>query len=350
MTSAPDLAGVTASLVGVPSVTGAETELAHHVIEELSRFRRVERHGNCVVAPAPDDGRPVVTLVGHLDTVPPQGNEMPRVDGGRVWGIGATDMKGGLAVMLELAANLPAESRRGLALVFYPGEEGPIARNGLGPLIEWGRFPRTDLAVVLEPTDLAVQVGCVGTINAEVTFRGEAAHSARPWLGRNAIHMAGPFLNALAERSPRKVLVGQRLVYREVISATTATGGVARNVIPAAFTMNVNFRFAPNRTLDSAVAELEKLVATFGADVEVVDAAPAGPVCEDNPLLDRLRDAGLRVEAKQGWTDVAQIGAAGIDAINFGPGETALAHRPDESISVAALFHCYEVLWKLLTE
>src|SRR2546421_11433316 len=116
MASAPDLAGVTASLVGVPSVTGAETELAHHVIEELSRFRRVERHGNCVVAPAPDDGRPVVTLVGHLDTVPPQGNEMPRVDGGRVWGIGSTAMKGGLAGMLGLAAHLPAHARASPAL------------------------------------------------------------------------------------------------------------------------------------------------------------------------------------------------------------------------------------------
>lgn len=344
-----DLAETTARLVGIASVTGSEAALADHVAGLLTRVRHVDRRGDCVVVPAPDDGRPVVTLVGHLDTVPAQGNPSARLDDGRVHGLGTSDMKGGLAVMLELAASLPPDSALALALVMYPGEEGPLAGNGLGPLLSAGAFPRTDLAIVLEPTDLALQLGCLGAINAEAVFRGEAAHSARPWLGVNAIHAAAGLLSALAARSPRKVIVARSLVYREVVSATMARAGVARNVVPAECRINLNARFAPGRTVDEVTAELTELAKAHGAEIEVVDAAPAGPVCDDNPLLDRLRQFDLPFEPKQAWTDVAQLGMAGIDAVNFGPGDTALAHTVEESVSIEALGRCYDILWHLLT-
>lgn len=344
-----DLAELTARLVAIPSVTGSESILADHVIEMLGPYRRVERVGNAVLAPPAPSGRPVVTLVGHLDTVPPQGNETPRQHEGRLYGRGTADMKGGLAVMLSLAATLPQDSPIALALVFYPEEEGPLARNGLGPVLSSGRFPRTDLAIVLEPTDLTVQLGCLGTINAEALFRGKSSHSARPWLGENAIHAAAGMLAALAERRSHKVLVANRLVYREVISATKALGGNARNVVPDEFVLNLNFRFAPGKSLDEALAELEAFVHSFGAGIEVVDMAPAGPICEANPILDRLLAQGFPVEPKQAWTDVAQLGAAGIDAVNFGPGETALAHTAEESVSIESLESCRAALFTLLT-
>ena len=344
-----DLAGATARLVAIPSVTGTETELVHHILEQLGRHRAMERDGDVLSSPAPADGRPVVTLVGHLDTVPAQGNATVRQEGGRVHGLGSTDMKGGLAVMIELAMALPADAPVGLALVFYPGEEGPLSANGLTPLLQSGRFPPTDLAVILEPTDLAVQMGCLGTINAECAFPGKAAHSARPWLGDNAIHKAASLLAHLRDRRPHKVLVGRSLVYREVLSATMAEGGVARNVVPADFVINLNYRFAPGRSVEEAVADIEALGDDHGFTVTITDAAPAGPVCEGNPLLDRLLASGLPVEPKQAWTDVAQLGEAGIDAVNFGPGETALAHTADESVSVDALQRCDDALWALLT-
>src|SRR5439155_7672806 len=237
---------------------------------------------------------------------------------------------------------LPADSTVALALVFYPGEEGPLAGNGLKPLLDAGRFPRTDLAIVLEPTDMTVQMGCLGVVNAEVIFTGKATHSARPWLGRNAVHDSAGLLAALAERRPRKVIVGRNLVYREVLSATTARGGVAPNVVRAEFVVNLNYRFAPGRTMAEAVADIEVLASDHGATVAVVDAAPPGPVCEDNAWAARLVVQGFPVEPKQGWTDVAQLGAAGIDAVNFGPGETALAHTAEESVSVDALHRCYD--------
>ena len=155
-------------------------------------------------------------------------------------------------------------------------------------------------------------------------------------------------LAALEARRPRKVIVGRRLVYREVLSATTIRGGLTRNVVPAEAVVNLNFRFAPGRTLDDAEAELEAFAAQYGAALEVVDAAPAGPLCEGNPLLERLVATGLPVEAKQAWTDVAQLGAAGIDAVNFGPGETALAHTPEESVSIDALDRCHDLLRTVL--
>jgi succinyl-diaminopimelate desuccinylase len=343
------LAELTSRFVSIPSVTGSEEALADLIAGMLSPVRRIERVAGCLVVPPSANDRPVVTLVGHLDTVPPQGNENARHADGRIHGVGAADMKGGLAVMLKLAASVPESSPLALALVFYPAEEGPLVDNGLGHLLKAKSFPPTDLAIVLEPTDSAIQMGCLGLIHAEAVFRGESAHSARPWLGKNAIHMAAGMLKALSERTPRKVIVARSLVFREVLLATTAKGGVARNVVPAEFRLNLNLRFSPDRSIEAAQRELEEFAKAHGAELEIVDACPPGPVCEGNSIVERLRQAGLGVEPKQGWTDVAQLGRAGIDAINFGPGETSLAHTAHESISVESLHRCYEVLWELLT-
>jgi succinyl-diaminopimelate desuccinylase len=270
-------------------------------------------------------------------------------------------MKGALAVMMTLAerwtseapkaakANAeaeaaPAPAPASLSLVFYDNEEVAFERNGLRPL--FGAEPwlaEAGLALLMEPTDNTVELGCLGTLHARVTFRGRAAHSARPWAGENAVHKAAPFLAALAAMPVREVAEGPA-VFREVISATMAEGGTARNVVPDRFTLNVNFRFAPDRSEAEAREHLRSLVPD-GTEVEITDSAPGAPARSDAPLLQRfIREAGLEARAKQAWTDVAQFAGRGVPAANFGPGIPELAHRRDESVPVANLVRAYQVL------
>lgn len=337
----------TVELCRIGSVTGHEADVAEQ-IEAMLRDTplAVQRVGLSVLArTAARPGRPLVLLVGHTDTVPPKATDGGvRVEGDRVYGLGASDMKGGLAVMLELAravgdgAALPYD----LGLVFYDKEEGPWADSGLGPVLEQvGWLRRAALAFCLEPSDNVVQVGCLGTLHARVRFHGRAAHSARPWQGDNAIHRAAPLLTALAARPTVEVdCDGHR--FREVLSATLAEGGSTRNVIPDRFTLNLNYRFAPGRTDDSAVAEVRRFCAEACPDappeVEIVELAPSGRVVTDNPLLQRfLALNGNAVAAKQAWTDVARLSRAGIDAVNLGPGLAAQAHQADEYASARLL-------------
>lgn len=327
------LDALTLELCAIPSVTGDEAACGDRV-EALLRATplAVERVGHSVLARTPPTGRPLVLLVGHTDTVPPKkGDGPPRLEGDRIVGLGASDMKGGLAVMLALAETLdPAALGVDLGLVFYDKEEGPWADSGLGPVLERvGWLKDAALAFCLEPSDNVVQLGCMGSLHAKVRFAGKAAHSARPWQGHNAIHAAAGFLARLAARAPVDCLRDGQL-FREVMSATQAAGGSARNVIPDRFEVNVNFRFAPGRTLESAEDEVRAVVAGE-ADVEFVERAPAGPVVGDNPLLKRfLAVNGNAVAAKQAWTDVARLGQAGIDAVNLGPGLAAQAHQAGE--------------------
>lgn len=323
------LSDTTLELCRLPSVTGGEAALADWVHARVGG----ERVGHSVVARRRGEG-PLVLLVGHLDTVPPKGENPPRVEGGRLYGLGASDMKGGLAVMLALAER--SYPRADLGFVFYDREEGPWVDSGLGPVLEqvdW--LHDAALAFCLEPTDNTVQVGCMGTLHATVRFRGRAAHSARPWQGENAIHKAGALLTALGRRAPVDVDC-DGFLFREVLSATLAKGGSTRNVIPDLFELNLNYRFAPGRSGDDVVAELRALCA--GAEVEVVEVAPSGRVVVQNSLVQRfLAMTGARVEAKQAWTDVARLSAAGIDAVNFGPGLTAQAHQAGEYADPALL-------------
>jgi succinyl-diaminopimelate desuccinylase len=347
-----ELAEVTLALCAVRSPIGEEGPIADLVEAEGRRAGwELERAGNSVVFGRVQGNRPAVLLVGHLDTVPLQEGDFPaRRSGGRIFGRGASDMKGALAVMLALAAKLdPARLPVDLVLAFYDREEGPYEQNGLGPLLAARPdLLRAQLALCLEPTDLALQVGCCGSMHATLTFRGRAAHSARPWQGRNAVHEAGGLLFHLHTLQPREVRVGE-LTYREVFSVTRIQGFTGRNVVPATCELNLNFRFAPGRSLDDAEQELRALAERFGAECAVIDRAPAGPVVTDNPLVQRLRAlTGVSVEPKQAWTDVARLGLAGIAAVNFGPGDQAQAHQKGESCSEEALERSYLLLRRFL--
>ena len=355
---AEELAGRTADLCARLSPTGEEGPLC----DELERWARgrfpaVRRVGSSLAAwvdaapaaGAPSaGGRPLVLLCGHLDTVPVHADDRgpPRREGGRLVAPGASDMKGGVAVAMALAERLPRAARDvDLALVLYAREEGPYAEDELEPLLAAApELGAAALAICLEPTDGRLQLGCLGSLHATVRLRGRAAHSARPWQGENAIHRAGALLAELAGRAPREVASGGQL-FREVISATRIEGGGARNVVPDLCALNLNFRFAPDRTLAGAEAELVALAARHGAEVEVTDRAPACPAHGDHPLVRRLvARTGVATEPKQAWTDVARLHAHGVAAVNLGPGATAQAHQRGEWIEVAALERAYRLL------
>lgn len=334
------LAQWTLELCRVPSVTGDEDRLAGEVadwIRAMGSDLVVKRVGNSVVAHGElKSDRPTVGLFGHLDTVKPAADQPVEITHDRVFGCGASDMKGGLAVMLALLADRHALTRANYVAVFYDKEEGPATENGLEPLLNAGEVPDLDFAFCLEPTDNRVEVGCVGGLHATVTFRGRRAHSARPWQGENAIYQAIAFLTRLRDRGRTAVPFGD-LTYYEVMNATMAETANSRNVVPDAFALNVNYRFAPGKSIDQAKADL---LAEVGGEAEVVfiDEAPAGAVCLDHPLLAPWREAqGLELAPKQAWTDVARLTARGVPAVNFGPGETGQAHQARESIAIADL-------------
>jgi succinyl-diaminopimelate desuccinylase len=345
--------------VNIPSISGDEAPILDHIAAALpGSWAVIDREDACLFASPPRRaGRPFVLLAGHVDTVPPQaGNEAGALEdeGSAVRGLGASDMKGALAVMLEVA---DAISSGGLAssvdvgLLFFGREELSIARSALLPLLERSAAVRAaDLAIVMEPTSNALQIGCLGNLDAAVTFRGRSAHSARPWLGENAIHAAVRGLRGLADAGIVDVEV-DGLVYREVASVTMIEGGVAANVIPAEVRCRVNLRYAPSRTPAEAEARLLEMLAGSGAQIDVQSNAPPGPVTVRNPLVARLRDAGeLDVGPKQAWTPVAEFATAGVDAVNLGPGDPALAHREDELVEAASLARCFEVLAAFVAE
>ena len=345
----------------VPSVTGEEAALADALEHRYAaRGEQLMRVGDSLVVGAPDPERPTVLLVGHLDTVPPtDADAVPREDvladgSSVVIARGASDMKAGNIVAMHLFedADLRRAAPWSIALLLYAGEEGPAAGNELRSVLDAAPW-LTDaaLAIVLEPTDGRVELGCLGGLHARVTFRGAAAHSARPWHGRNALALAGPFLAALEARGPVDVVV-DGIGFRDVLVPTQAwTGGLGpggpgrspMNVVPDAFTVNVNLRFAPSRDLDAAEAELRaELVALAGEDadvaVEIVDRAPPAPPRRDDPVVDAfLRTVGAEVAGKQAWTDVARFAERGVPALNFGPGATTQAHQRGEWVSVDAL-------------
>ncbi|MBX7099884.1 MAG: succinyl-diaminopimelate desuccinylase [Myxococcaceae bacterium] len=348
------LAARALELLRIPSVIGAEAAIADHCEAWARRVfapGEVRRISNSLVLGRLDDPRPSVALVGHLDTVPaPSAPNPPRLEGGRLFGLGSSDMKGALAVMMGLAETLPRERLPvNLVLVLYAREEGPYADNELGPVMaQVPQLSKLALGIAMEPTDGAVHLGCVGTLHATLTFEGKSAHSARPWQGKNAIHAAGTLLAELDGRA-RVEVVQQDLAFYEVMSATLASGGRARNVVPERFELNLNYRFAPGKSLERAQDEVRALVAGRAA-VHFTDLSPSGRVCLDNPWCQALvKRTGLAPLAKQAWTDVARFSVAGVDAVNFGPGETAQAHQAGESAPVEALETSFAVLRDVLS-
>lgn len=347
----PDLLGLTAELVAIPSVSLSEAALADAVEARLAAADglAVERAGDNVVARTERGAERRVVLAGHLDTVPAAGNEEPRMDGDALAGLGAADMKGGLAVMLALAGEVTASARHDLTFVFYAGEEVAEEHNGLRHLFaERPSLVEGDLAVLLEPTDGVVEAGCQGTLRLQATFRGARAHTARPWRGENAIHKAAAVLHRVAEFEAPVVEV-DGLAYREALQVVYVEGGVAGNVVPDECLVVVNRRFAPARTFDQAVEEVRAIL--HGADeVAVLDGADAAPPGLGHPLVAEAVGAlGGEVRPKLGWTDVARFAAHGIPALNFGPGDAELAHTPGEYVTRASLERCYERLAAFLT-
>lgn len=343
------LAQSTLSLCRISSPIGEERALADHV-EAWARAhfaeREVFRLGHSLVLGNLQDARPTVAFVGHLDTVPAHPADRPaRIEGDRVFGLGASDMKGGLAVMMALAEDLPrAELPVNLVWILYEREEGPYLESGLGPLFDARpELKQVKFGIAMEPTDGVVQVGCVGTLHVTLRFKGRSAHSARPWQGENAIHKAGPLLARLLAR-PRHEVVHDGFAFYEVMSITKASGGRARNVVPESFELNLNYRFAPGKTVARAQEDVREWVGD-AAELEFIDLAPSGRVCADNVLFQRLMAlTGLPAESKQAWTDVARFSEYGVDAVNFGPGETAQAHQANESAPIPALAVAYEKL------
>jgi succinyl-diaminopimelate desuccinylase len=343
--SAPDaerLAETLLWLCRIPSPIGEEKALCDAVAERIGKVRLaapIRRHGDSIVVPVTrGTGGPKVALAGHLDTVRTSHDGPPRIEGDRLYGPGASDMKSGLALMLDLVEHGPPAHRGvDLTLVFYAREEGPYVENELGPVLDAdAELCAVDLAVCLEPSDNKLSLGASGSIQAEVVFEGRTAHSARPWQGENAIHKAGPFLVELAALAPREVVL-DGLVYRTVTSCTLAEGGRGRNVVPDRFSLNVNHRFSPDQTVEGAKHAVEALVAGR-AKIVWRDVAPAAPPFASHPLVAALSAAGVRaVEPKQAWTDVARFAALGVASVNFGPGVNAQAHQRDEWTSIAAL-------------
>ena len=349
-----ELAELTLALCKIPSPTGEEKQIADHVQAWAYQHfppEEVVRVGHSLVVGRLESKLPSIGLFGHLDTVPAHPNGTPfRIEDGKVWGRGSSDMKSGLAVMMGLAMELKHQA---LPLnpiwVFYEAEEGSYEQNGLGPVME--KLPalrNMAFGIALEPTDQTLMLGCMGSMHISLMLQGKAAHSARPWQGENAIHAAGPLLNMLAAKQPIEVNV-DGYVFREVLSATWARGGKALNVIPEQFELNLNHRFAPGKTIGMAFEEMQKLLGPYGL-LRVTDASPAGNVCTLNPFFQKLlRDTGLSTRPKQAWTDIGRLSSLGIDAVNFGPGETAAAHQQNECASLESIATVYACLKKFLS-
>jgi succinyl-diaminopimelate desuccinylase len=342
---------LTAALVDVPSVSGDEAALADAVetaLREQAPHLELLRDGNAVLARTTGRRPTRVLLAGHLDTVPIADNLPSRRDGDTLYGCGTSDMKAGDAMIAHLVATLPDPAHE-LTCVFYDCEEVEAARNGLGRIErEHPDWLHADLAILAEPTDGAVEAGCQGTLRAVVRTDGRRAHSARSWLGRNAIHAAAEVLDRLNRYDPRRVDI-DGCVYREGLQAVRIAGGVAGNVVPDVCEVTVNFRFAPDRTVAAASEHVREVFA--GLDVRVTDTAAGALPGLDAPAARQfLATTGVAPVAKYGWTDVSRFAALGIPALNFGPGDPNLAHTREEHVATDRITRCTELLRGYLTE
>lgn len=344
-----DVVSLTQALCDIESVSGNERALAdavEHALRGLPHLQ-VERDGDTIMART-DLGRSErVVLAGHLDTVPVNDNWPTRLDGERLVGLGSCDMKGGDAVALRIAATVP-EPNRDITFFLYECEEVEEARNGLKRLaVNHPEWFDADFAVLLEPTEATVEGGCQGTLQVDVVANGARAHSARSWMGDNAIHQAADILQRLADFEPRRPVV-DGLTYHEGLNAVGISGGVAGNVVPDEVRVSVNFRFAPDRT----EAQAEQFVRDFfsGYDAQVTDLALGARPGLDLPAAAAFVDViGREPRAKMGWTDVSRFSSLGVPAVNYGPGDPLLAHKQDEFVETAELRECEQRLHAWLT-
>jgi succinyl-diaminopimelate desuccinylase len=339
-----DGAALTAQLVDIPSVSGEEGPIADAIEGALRALPHltVDRDGHAIVARTML-GRPErVILAGHTDTVPVAGNLPSRRDGPRLYGCGSTDMKAGVAVQLRLAAGLTAPGRD-VTYVFYDCEEVAADRNGLLRLSRnRPELLAGDFAVLMEPSSAEIEGGCQGTLRAEITVPGARAHTARSWMGRNAIHEAGPVLDVLRGYAPRQPDV-DGLRYHEGLNAVAIRGGVAGNVVPDECVVTVNYRFAPDLTAEQAAGVVRAMFPDW--PVTVLDVADGARPGLDRPAAAAFAAAvGGTPRAKLGWTDVARFSALGIPAVNYGPGISEIAHTAGEYVETARIAECEERL------
>lgn len=370
-----DLLELTAALVEVPSVSHHEAALVELIEADLRAMDHldVERVGDNLVART-NLGRPIrVILAGHTDTVPPSGgasrpdeeatpvdsgrpvdamsDQEPEIDGDVLIGLGAADMKGGLAVMLDLARS-QSSTLHDVTYVFYAREEVASVHSGLQELLDLRpELLEGDVAILGEPTAGAVEAGCQGTLRLEVMLRGRRAHTARPWTGENAIHRLGALLQEVAVAPTREVMIGG-CQFRESLQAVFVDGGTAGNVVPDSARLVLNHRFAPDRTGTEAEAWVRSIVEPFmkeGDTTQVTDLAPGALPAVGNALVQKMiSDSSLEVRSKLGWTDVARFTAAGVPAVNFGPGDPLVAHTSDERVHRSDLDHARSVLGLML--
>jgi len=357
VTAASDLLAVAAELVDIPSESGQEADLVRHLERRLvdAPWLELTRVGDNLVARTSLGRTRRLVLAGHTDTVPAHAdaNAGARVDGDRLSGLGATDMKGGLAVLVQLARTV-AEPAVDLTFVFYAREEVAAARSGLVELI--GARPDLlagDAALLGEPTSAGLEAGCQGTLRMRITLAGRRAHTARPWMGHNAVHRAGPVIGAVAaDEARRPVLDGCE--FREAMQVVAIEGGVAANVVPDQVVLTVNHRFAPDRSAAQAEAHVRQVIDPWlepGDLVEVVDVAAGARPATSHPLIRTLVERnGLAVEAKLGWTDVARFAELGVPAANFGPGDPTLAHTAGEFVTGAELERVFAALDDLVRQ
>lgn len=348
-----DVVDLTQVLCDAPSVSGTEAPLADAIEAALRTYAHLEvlRSGNTVMARTDLGRRRRVIIAGHIDTVPVAGNlpasRRTEPDGSQwLWGRGTVDMKGGVAMGLHLAATL-SRPRWDVTWIFYDNEEVDAERNGLNQVTrDHPDWLAADFAVLAEPTDAGIEAGCNGSIRVEVTTRGRRAHSARSWVGHNAIHDAAQVLTRLAAYDPAHVTI-DGLTYREGLNAVGIRGGIAGNVIPDRCTVEINYRFAPTRDEAGALGHLRELFGQF--EVVCTDSSPPAWPGLNHPLAtDFIRavatHAGTGVRAKQGWTDVARFSALGMPAVNFGPGDPLLAHADDEAVATDQIRMCTEAV------
>ncbi|RYJ06118.1 MAG: succinyl-diaminopimelate desuccinylase [Actinomycetales bacterium] len=339
-----DAVTLTEQLVNIESVSRDEQAIADAVETALAAYPHltVSRHGHTVVART-DLGRGErVVIAGHLDTVPVNDNLPARREGDLLHGLGTCDMKGGDAVILRLAATVP-EPNRDVTYILYEAEEIDARYNGLNLLSQSDpELMAADFAILMEPSNAVVEAGCQGTLRVEVRTSGERAHSARSWMGSNAIHAAEPILarlNAYAARRP--VIDG--LEYHEGLNAVLVSGGVATNVIPDECVVTVNFRYAPDRSEADALAFVQEFFE--GYDLTVTDSAPGALPGLDRPAAKAFVEAiGGEPQPKFGWTDVAQFTSLGVPAVNYGPGDPIYAHKKDEHVPIDQITGCEQAL------
>ncbi|MGV0793408.1 succinyl-diaminopimelate desuccinylase [Mycolicibacterium sp. XJ1819] len=347
-----DPIALTAALVDIPSESRDERRIADEIeaaLREQATGYEIVRNGNAVLARS-HLGRPSrVLLAGHTDTVPAADNLPSKLVGGKLFGCGTSDMKSGDAVFLHLVATV-AEPRHDITLVMYDAEEIEASANGLGRIeTELPDWLRADVAILGEPTGGYIEAGCQGTLRVVVSATGTRAHSARSWLGDNAIHKLGAVLERLSGYRPRNVDI-DGCTYREGLSAVRIDGGIAGNVIPDAASVTVNFRFAPDRSVDEALRHVHEVLDGLDVQIALTDSAAGALPGLSKPAAAALVDAaGGQVRAKYGWTDVARFASLGVPAVNYGPGDPNLAHRADEHVDTAVITDVAETLRRYLS-